>query len=187
MVACFLLSSAQMRLCQMPGRRQPLITDRFGNPAVLGPALDAISIRAAVVCVPLLLCADWRQHTDYAVPSLLLKTGDNTPYPSLAGLASKGTSLPYMANAKAAATLFMVTRWRQYQYLPLLLGAGCRWIALMSCLPAICHLDPSDIKIIIQNIPPQVNTSHRVCTTCMTKNRHIWHVCKTSIICSVLK
>ena len=53
----------------------------FVNTAVHGPALDAISVRAAVVCVPLLLCAGWRQHTDSAVPSLLLKTGNNTPYP----------------------------------------------------------------------------------------------------------
>ena len=29
LVACFLLSSAQMRLCQTPGRRRPLITGRF--------------------------------------------------------------------------------------------------------------------------------------------------------------
>ena len=56
----------------------------FVNTAVHGPALDAISVRAAVVCVPLLLCAGWRQHTDSAVPSLLLKTGNNTPYPCLA-------------------------------------------------------------------------------------------------------
>ena len=86
MVACFILSRAQMRLlCQTPGRRRPLITGRFGNAAVRGPALDAISIRAAlVVCVPLLLCAGWRQHTNCAVPSLLLKTGNNTPYPCLA-------------------------------------------------------------------------------------------------------
>ena len=72
-VACFLHSSAQMRLCQTPGRRRPLITGRFVNTAVRGPALDAKSIRAAVVCVALLLCSGWRQHTDCAVPSLLMK------------------------------------------------------------------------------------------------------------------
>ena len=101
-----------MCLGQTPGRRRPLINGRFVNDAVGGPALDAISIRASVVCVPLLLCAGWRQHTYCAVPSLLLKTGNNTPYPSLLGLRSKGASLPYVANEKAAATLFMVTRWR---------------------------------------------------------------------------
>ena len=58
-----------------------LITGRLVNTAVRDPALDAISIRAAVVCVPLLLCAGRRQHTSCAVRSLLLKTGNNTPYP----------------------------------------------------------------------------------------------------------
>ena len=56
---------------------------------------------------------------DCAVPSLLLKP-DNTPYP-LPGLGSKGVSLPYMANEKVEATLFMVLCWRLYQYFPLLL------------------------------------------------------------------
>ena len=64
MVACFPLSNAQTRLSQTPGRRRPLITGRFGNTAVRGPALHAISIRAAVACVSLLLCAGWRQHID---------------------------------------------------------------------------------------------------------------------------
>ena len=59
-VACFLHSSAQMCLCQTPGRRRPLITGRFVNTAVRGPTLDGISIRAAVVCFPLLLCTGWR-------------------------------------------------------------------------------------------------------------------------------
>ena len=59
-VACFLHGSAQICLCQTPGRRRALITGRFVNIAVRGPALDAISIRAAVVCFPLLVCAGWR-------------------------------------------------------------------------------------------------------------------------------
>ena len=79
-VACF-LHSAQMCLCQTADRRRPLrTTGRLVNTAVRGPALNAISIHAAVVYVPLLLCARWRQHTDCALPSLLLKPG-NTPYP----------------------------------------------------------------------------------------------------------
>ena len=64
-----------MCLCQTLGRRRPLITGRSVNTAARGPALDAISICAAVVYVPLLLCAGWRQHTDCDVPPLLLKTG----------------------------------------------------------------------------------------------------------------
>ena len=80
-VACPRHSSAQMCLCQTPGRLRPRITGRFAKTAVRDPALDAISIRAAVVCVPLLLCAGRRQHTSCAVRSLLLKTGNNTPYP----------------------------------------------------------------------------------------------------------
>ena len=68
-IACFPQRSDQMRLCQTPGRFWPLITGRFENTAVRGPALDAISIRAAGVCVPLLLCAGWREHT--AVSSLV--------------------------------------------------------------------------------------------------------------------
>ena len=79
-VACFLHNSAKMCLCQTPGRHQPLITGCFVNTAVRGPASDAISIRAVVVCVPLLLYAGWRQHTYFAVPSFLLKPG-NPPYP----------------------------------------------------------------------------------------------------------
>ena len=55
-------------------------TGRLVNTAVRRVALDAISIRSAIVCVPLLLCADCRQRTDCAVPSLMLKPG-NTPYP----------------------------------------------------------------------------------------------------------
>ena len=58
--ARFLHGSAQMCLCQTPVRRRPLITGRLVNTAVRGPALDAISIRAAVVCFPLLLCVGWR-------------------------------------------------------------------------------------------------------------------------------
>ena len=77
-VACFLHNSAQT--CFVSDRRRALITGRFVNTAVHGPALDAISIRVAVVCFPLLLCPASRQHTDCAVPSLLLKPG-NTPYP----------------------------------------------------------------------------------------------------------
>ena len=80
MVTCVLRCSAQMCLCQTPGRRGPLFTDRFVN-TVRGPALEATSIRAAVVRVSLLLCAGWRQHTDCAVPWLLLKPG-NTPGPA---------------------------------------------------------------------------------------------------------
>ena len=38
------------------------------------------TIRAAVVCVALVMWAGWRQHTDCVVPSSLLKPG-NTPYP----------------------------------------------------------------------------------------------------------
>ena len=67
----FSIHNAQMCLCPTRGRRRPLMTGRFVNTAVRGPALDAISIRAAVVCVPLLLCDGWRQHADCAVPSLL--------------------------------------------------------------------------------------------------------------------
>ena len=59
-----------------------LITGRLVNTAVRDPALDAISIRAAVVCVPLMLRVGWRQQTDDFVPSLLLETGNNRPYPS---------------------------------------------------------------------------------------------------------
>ena len=62
------LFSKQLCLCQTPGRRRPLITGRSVNSAVRDPALDAISIRAAVVYVPLLLCAGWRQHTGSAAP-----------------------------------------------------------------------------------------------------------------------
>ena len=113
-----------MCLCQTRGRRRPLLTGRFVNTAARGPALDAISIRAVIVGVPLLLCAGWRQHTDCAVLSLLLKPG-NTPSLSLPGLGSKGASLPYMANEIVVATLFMVPRWL-YQCFPLLLCAGCR-------------------------------------------------------------
>ena len=65
-----------MCLCQTPGRRRPHVTGRFVNTVVRGPALDATSIRATVVCVPLLLCAGWRQHADCSVPSLVLKAGN---------------------------------------------------------------------------------------------------------------
>ena len=68
-LSCFFLnSSAQMCVCQTPGRRRPPITGHFVNSAVRGPALAAISVHAAVVCVPLLLCANWRQHTGCAAP-----------------------------------------------------------------------------------------------------------------------
>ena len=145
MVACFLLSSAQTRLCQTPGRRRPLITGRFVNTAVRGPALGDIPIRAVVVCFPLLLCADWRQHTDCAVPSLMLKPR-NTPYP-LPGLGRKGASLPYMANEIVVATLFMVPRWRPHQFFPLLLCAGCRWIPLVF----VSNLPFGLLQYIVQN------------------------------------
>ena len=144
MFACFLLSSVRVRLCQTPGRRRPLISGRFGNTAVHGHALDALSIRAAAVCVPLLLCAGWRQRTDCVVPSLLLKTGINTL--TLARPREQVRQSALHGKKKTAATLFMVTGWRQYQYRPLLLGAGCRWIALISCSPPIYHIDFSDIK-----------------------------------------
>ena len=67
----------------------------------------------------------------------------NTPY-GLSGLGSKGASLPYMANQIVVATLFMVPYWRLYQYFPLLLCAGCRWIPLVSS--AIHHSDSSNIS-----------------------------------------
>ena len=66
-----------MFLCQTPGRRRPLVTDRFVN-TVHGPALEATSIRAAVVRAPLLLCAGWSQHTDCVVPWLLFKPRNAT-------------------------------------------------------------------------------------------------------------
>ena len=75
-VACF-LHSAKMCLCQTLGRRRPLITGRFVNIAVRGvrgPALGAVSVRAAVVCVPLLLCVGWRQHADGAVTFVAVET-----------------------------------------------------------------------------------------------------------------
>ena len=81
LIACFRLSSARMGLYQTHGMRRPLIAGRFVNTAVRGPALDVISIRAAVVCVPLLVCAGWRHYTDSAVPPVLLKTSNNTSYP----------------------------------------------------------------------------------------------------------
>ena len=86
-----------------------------------------------------------------------------------------------MANEKAAATLFMVTRWRQYQYLYLLLGARCRWIAIISCLPAAYHLDSSDIKsnTIYRpqgGIPPK-SIRHTACVPRMTKNLYIPGTC----------
>ena len=87
LVACFIHSSAQMCLCPTPSRRWSLITERFVNTAVRCLALDGISTRSAVVCVPLRPCADWRQHIHCAVPSLLLKPG-STPYPCLASEAS---------------------------------------------------------------------------------------------------
>ena len=83
-----------------------------------------------IVGVPLLLCAGWRQHTDCAVLSLLLKPG-NTPSLSLPGLGSKGASLPYMANEIVVATPFVVPHWRICQYFHLLLFAGCRWIPIV--------------------------------------------------------
>ena len=59
-----------------------------------------------------------------AVPSLV-ESKQQHPLP-LPSLGSEGASLPYMANKISAATVFMVTRWRQYQYLPSLLGADSR-------------------------------------------------------------
>ena len=81
-----------------------------------------------VMCVPSLLTAGWRSHTDHAVPSGVKTRQHPLPLPSPG---SKGTSLPYMANEIVVATLFMVSRKRLYQYLSLLLCGGCRWIPLM--------------------------------------------------------
>ena len=72
------VSKAYVRCREAIVEGSKLITGRFGNAAVRCHALDALSIRAVAVCVPLLLCAGWRQRTDCVVPSLLLKTGINT-------------------------------------------------------------------------------------------------------------
>ena len=138
------VSKAYVRCREAIVEGSKLITGRFGNAAVRCHALDALSIRAVAVCVPLLLCAGWRQRTDCVVPSLLLKTGINTL--TLARPREQVRQSALHGKKKTAATLFMVTGWRQYQYRPLLLGAGCRWIALISCSPPIYHIDFSDIK-----------------------------------------
>ena len=69
---------------------------------------------ASILAVLRLVAVETRQH----------------PFPLL-GLGSKGASRPYMANELVVATLFIVPRWRLYQYSPLLLCAGCRWIPLV--------------------------------------------------------
>ena len=112
-----------MYLCQTSGRRRPVITGHFVNTVVHGSALDAISIRAAVVCFPLLLFADWCQHTDCAVPSSLLKPG-NTSYPCPASEA-RVPLLPYTANEIVVGTLFMIPRWRLQQYIDTWCGCVC--------------------------------------------------------------
>ena len=103
-------------MCQTPGRCRPLVPGRFVNSAIRGPALDAISIRAAVVCVS--CCA-----------FVAVETGQH-PLP-LPGLGSKCASLPYMANEIVVATPFVVPHWRICQYFHLLLFAGCRWIPIV--------------------------------------------------------
>ena len=131
-VACFLYSRAQMCLCQTPGRRRLLITGRFVN-TVCGPALEAISIRATVVCVPLLLCAGWRQHNDCCA-FVAVESGQH-PFP---GLGSKDASLLYVANEIVVSTLVMVPRWRLCQYPSLC----CCLLAVdgsLSCSPAIYY------------------------------------------------
>ena len=101
------VSKAYVRCREAIVEGSKLITGRFGNAAVRCHALDALSIRAVAVCVPLLLCAGWRQRTDCAVPSLLLKTGINTPYPCPDSEASAPVSPTWQK--ETAATLFMVT------------------------------------------------------------------------------
>ena len=98
---------------------------------------------------------------------------------TLARPRTQGHQSALRANEKAAATLFMVTRGRQYQYILLLLGARCRWVALVSCSSAIYHLNFSGTKVIqntdMEGIPPKF-IRHPACVRRMTKNSHIWHV-----------
>ena len=143
------------------------------SPAVLGTLLSAVTRWTLSRYVPrlcVLSCCCVLAAPTYWLCCAFVAVENRHQHPlPLLGLGSKCASLPYMAK-KAAATLFMVTRWRQYQYRPLLLGASCRWIVLISCSPPICHLDSSDIKnntsykITIWGNSAQVTTSYRVRT-----------------------
>ena len=130
-VACFLPHTAAPKcVCARrladAGHSSPA---EFVNTAVRGPALDATVHRyvprlcvfpccrvlagSCILIVLRLVTFETRQHS--------------LPLP---GCGSKGASLPYMVDEIVVATLFMVPRWL-YQFFPLLLCAGCRWIPLV--------------------------------------------------------
>ena len=107
-----------------------------------GPALDTISIRATAVCVPLQLCAGSRQHTDCAVPSLLLKPG-NTPYPCPASEARAPVCPTWLTKQ-----LWPLCSWsRVGGYINTFLCCCVRAAdGSLLCSPEIYHLDSSNIK-----------------------------------------
>ena len=111
----------------------------FVNSAVRGLALDALSVRAAVVCASLLLYAGWRQHTGCAALRLLAVETRQHPL-LLPILGSKGASMPQMANEIVVATLFL--SWSHVGYIDDFL---CFCVLAddgsLSCSPAIHHLN----------------------------------------------
>ena len=145
-----------MCLCQTPGRRRPIITGRLVNTGVRGP----ISIRAAVVRVPLFLFAGWRQHTGCVPRLVAVETGQHLlPMP---GLGSEGANLLYIANEIVVATLFM--SWSRVGYFDACLC--CYVLAAdrsFSFSPAIYHSNSSNIKrkrfFDLRAIPPTISRS----------------------------
>ena len=104
----------------------------------------------------------------------------------LPGLGSKGASLSYMSYEINVATLFMVPRWRLHQHVPLLLSAGCGWIPL-SCSPAICRRDYSNVKNAtkyrLRRNPPQAELGRIPPKSTVTPRvYHVWLLTETSII-----
>ena len=138
-VACSLNSTTEMCLCETPRRRRPLITGCIVNFAVRGPALDAMSTRAAVVCVALPAGA-----SILAVLHLVaVKNRQHPLYPCTTSEAK--APVPYMANKIVVAALFMV--WSRVGYIDAFLS--CCVLAAdgsLSCSPAIYHLDSSNIS-----------------------------------------
>ena len=77
--------------------------------------------------------------------------GETRQHPlPLPGLGSKGASLPYKANEIVVATLFMVPRWRLYQYFPLLLCAGSPQVDTRShtaCVRRMANMSPYLVRV----------------------------------------
>ena len=114
MVACFLHSSAQMCLCQTPGTAPATYHRPFCEHCCMWSRVGRyIDMCCGCVCSLAAVCWPARTYL-LCCAFVVVENRQQHPLP-LSGHGSKGSSLPYMANEIAAATLFMVPGWRQYQ------------------------------------------------------------------------